>query len=250
MIDLHSHLLPGVDDGSPSVAVSVPVLARFAAQGIECLVLTPHLTASRAASAPYDRHVEILEMLRAAAPASPELRLGWEIMLDEPNVDLRSARLSLGGSRAALVEFPRVAVPARAAAELARIRDSGVVPVLAHPERYWGCSVERVVEWRAAGAVIQMDVASLAGRGTIAATSRALLAEGLVDCFSSDNHGDSRSLASARDWLVAEATPAHAELLTRTNARRLLDGERPLPVPPLRRTSGLLARLGGLFPRH
>jgi protein-tyrosine phosphatase len=250
MIDLHSHLLPGVDDGSPSVAKSVPVLERFGAQGVECIVLTPHLTASKAASAPYERHLEILESLRAAAPAVPELRLGWEIMLDEPNVDLRSRRLSLGGSSAILVEFPRAAVPARAAVELSRIRMSGVIPVLAHPERYWGCSVDRVAEWRAAGAVIQMDVASLAGRGTIAAIARALLEAGLVDCFSSDNHGDSRALATGRDWLLAEATPEHAELLTRTNAQRLLNDELPLPVPPLRRTLGVLSRIGGLFLRH
>ncbi|MFI5256001.1 MAG: tyrosine-protein phosphatase [Gemmatimonadales bacterium] len=249
MIDLHSHLLPGVDDGSPSIGVSVPVLQRFAALGVECVLLTPHLTASRASSAPYERHVEILEALRASASALPDLRLGWEIMLDEPNVDLRSSRLSLGGSRAALVEFPRVAVPARAGAELARIRASGVLPVLAHPERYWGCNVKRVQEWRSAGAVIQMDVASLAGRGTIAATSRALLAGGLVDCFSSDNHGDSRSLATARDWLLAEGTAEHAELLTRTNARRLLDDELPLLVPPLRRSHGIFSRLGEILRR-
>ena len=149
MIDLHSHLLPGVDDGSPSVAKSVPVLQRFASQGVEVLVLTPHLTASRAAKAPHARHAELLEELRAAAPDGPELRLGWEIMLDEPNVDLRSRQLALGESTAVLVEFPRVAVPMRAAVELARIRASGLVPVLAHPERYWGCTPQTVAEWRA-----------------------------------------------------------------------------------------------------
>jgi protein-tyrosine phosphatase len=249
MIDLHSHLLPGVDDGSPSVARSVPVLLRFASQGVECVVLTPHLTASRVANAPYAKHSALLEELRAAAPEGPELLLGWELMLDEPNVDLRARELSLGGSSAVLVEFPRVAVPARAGAELARIRDSGLVPVLAHPERYWGCTVQKVEEWRSAGAVIQMDVQSLAGRGTIASTARALLAEGLVDCFSSDNHGDSRSLASARDWLLAGGTPTHVDLLTRTNARRVLDNQRPLAVPPLRRPGGMLSRLGQLL-RH
>jgi len=248
MIDLHSHLLPGVDDGSPSVQKSVPVLERFAEQGVEILVLTPHLTASQATHAPYARHVDLLEELRAAAPNGPELRLGWEIMLDEPNVDLRAPHLALGQSTAVLVEFPRVAVPARAAVELSRIRASGRVPLLAHPERYWGCTPEKVREWRAAGAVIQMDVASLTRRGTIAATSRALLDAGLVDCFSSDNHGDARSLASARDWLLEEATPAHVELLTRTNAQRLLNDEPTLPVPPLRR-GGMLSRLGGLLRR-
>ena len=249
MIDLHSHLLPGVDDGSPSVARSVPVLQRFAGQGVECVVLTPHLTASRAATAPRANHALLLEELRAAAPEGPELLLGWEIMLDEPNVDLRDRHLALAEFTAILVEFPRVAVPVRAGEELARIRDAGLTPVLAHPERYWGCTVQKVEEWRAAGAVIQMDVASLAGRGTIAGMARALLAEGLVDCFSSDNHGDSRSLASARDWLLAEATPAHAELLTRTNAKRVLENQRPLPVPPIRRVSGVLSRLGHLLRR-
>ena len=249
MIDLHSHLLPGVDDGSPTVERSAPVLKRFADQGVECVVLTPHLTASRVAQAPHARHMELLHELRAAVPDGPELRLGWEIMLDEPNVDLGARELALGGSTAVLVEFPRVAVPARAGAELARIRASGVVPVLAHPERYWGCTTEKVVEWRAAGAVIQMDVASLAGRGSIAATSRALLAEGLVDLFSSDNHGDSRSLASAREWLLQNGTPTHAELMTETNARRLLADEPVLPVPPLRRVGGVLSRLGGILRR-
>lgn len=249
MIDLHSHLLPGVDDGSPSLARSVPVLQRFAGQGVECVVLTPHLTASRAAQAPHARYAVLLDELRAAAPEGPDLLLGWEIMLDEPNVDLRARYLALGGSGAVLVEFPRVAVPARAGAELERIRDSGLVPVLAHPERYWGCTVHKVEEWRTAGAVIQLDVQSLAGRGTIAATARELLAEGLVDCFSSDNHGDSRSLASGRDWLLEEGTPTHVDLLTRTNARRILDDQRPLPVPPLRRSAGMLSRLGQLLRR-
>jgi protein-tyrosine phosphatase len=250
MIDVHSHLLPGVDDGSPSIAVSVPVLERFAADGVECVVLTPHLVASRAADAPYDRHVAILETLRAAAPSSPELRLGWEIMLDVPNADLRAAHLGLGGSTAVLVEFPRTSVPASAAKELFRLRAAGSVPVLAHPERYWGCTVEKVAAWRAAGAVIQMDTAGLIGKGSIAAISRALLEAGLVDLFASDNHGDARALATARDWLLEVATPEHAHLLTRTNARRLLDGEPMVPVPPLPRRNGIFGRLRELFLRR
>jgi protein-tyrosine phosphatase len=247
MIDIHSHLLPGVDDGSPSVAASLPVLRRFAEQGVECVVLTPHLTASRAADAPHERHLAILRTLRAAAPGPPELLLGWEIMLDTPNTDLRAPRLSLGGSTAVLVEFPRMNVPHGAANELARIRSAGRVPVLAHPERYWGCTTDAVTAWRSAGAVIQMDTAGLMGRGSIAAMSRALLQAGLVDLFASDNHGDSRSLATARDWLLEVATPEHAELLTRTNARRLLDGAPLLPVPPLSGQRGIFDRLRHLF---
>ena len=155
MIDIHSHLLPGVDDGSPSIAVSVPVLERFAADGVECVVLTPHLVASQARRAPFEKHLAILETLRAAVSRGPELRLGWEIMLDEPNADLRASHLGLGGSSAVLVELPRTSVPAGAATELFRLRSAGSVPVLAHPERYWGCTVAKVAEWRKAGAVIR-----------------------------------------------------------------------------------------------
>jgi protein-tyrosine phosphatase len=247
MIDIHSHLLPGVDDGSPSVEVSVPVLERFAADGVECVVLTPHLVASRAARAPYERHVEILEALRAAAPNGPELRLGWEIMLDQPNVDLTAPTLALGGSTAILVEFPHGHVPVSSTDELFRIRCAGRVPVLAHPERYWGCTLDLVAQWRSVGAVMQMDTAGLLGRGSMAVLSRALLEAGLVDLFSSDNHGDTRSLASARDWLLEVGAPEHAELLTRVNARRLLDGQPTIPLSPLPERGGMFARLREIF---
>jgi protein-tyrosine phosphatase len=250
VIDLHSHLLPGVDDGSPSAAVSASVLRRFAAEGVECVVLTPHLRASRAAEAPYEEHCHILAALRAVAPARPELRLGWEIMLDVPGTDLRAPQLALGGSRAVLVEFPRAAVPAAAGDELRRLCTSGIVPVLAHPERYWGCTAAHVAEWRAAGAVIQMDTAGLTRRGPVGRLSRALLEAGLVDLIASDNHGDARALATAREWLLAFGASEQAELLTRTNARRVLDGKRVVPVPPLRRPGGIVGRLRELFGRH
>lgn len=247
MIDIHSHLLPGVDDGSRSVEMSLPVLERFAADGVECLVLTPHLSASEAAHAPYERNLAIFEELQGVAPRTLELRLGWEIMLDQPNVDLRARTLGLGGARAVLVEFPRLGVPVQAGDELYRIRCSGVVPVLAHPERYYGCTVERVAEWRRAGAVIQMDTAGLLGTGAVSKLSRALVQAGLVDLFASDNHGDSRSLAVARDWLLDVATPQHAEIMTRTNARRLLNSEPLFPVPPLPAAGGVFGRLRELF---
>jgi protein-tyrosine phosphatase len=227
--------------------MSRPVLERFAADGVEVLVLTPHLVASLAKSAPYERNLAIFEELLTVVPQSLELRLGWEIMLDEPGTDLRPKHLALGGSNAVLVEFPRLGVPMSAGDELYRIRCSGVVPVLAHPERYYGCTVERVAEWREAGAVLQMDTDGLLGSGPVSKLSRALVQEGLVDMFSSDNHGDSRSLATARDWLTEISGPEHAELLTRTNARRLLDGEPMLAVPRLPAAGGIFGRLRELF---
>jgi protein-tyrosine phosphatase len=250
MIDIHSHLLPGVDDGSPTIEVSIPVLRQFVASGVRRLVCTPHLEASRAGTAPYDRHVEILETLRARAPAGLQLELGWEIMLDVPGADLRSRQLALAGSTAVLVEFSHGGVPPTAAEELFRHRMSGIVPVLAHAERYWGTTPERVVEWRGVGAVIQVDSAALYGHGRSQRLALELLQRGLVDVIASDNHGDSRSLASARDWLTEIGADEQATLLTETNASRLLADEPPLPVPPLETRRGMLTRLRALFGGH
>ena len=243
MIDLHTHLLPGVDDGSPSVAVSAGVLRRFAAEGVAVVVCTPHLDASAVAAAPYQRHAEILRELAEGAPGAPSLRLGWEIMLDVPGADLRPPQLWLGGAPAVLVEFPRTQLPATAAAELFRIRMSGVTPVVAHPERYFGCTAEMVREWRRVGAVIQMDATMLLGRSPMAKLARELLEEGLADVLASDNHGDTRNLAGPRQWLVELGAGEQAEALTRANPRRLLAGEPLLPVHPIPRERGMIGRL-------
>lgn len=247
MIDIHSHLLPGVDDGSPSVEVSAGVLRRFRDDGVERLVCTPHLNASRASSAPHVDYAARLAELVAAVGDSPALELGFEIMLDLPGVDLTAPYLSLGSSRAVLIEFPRSGVPVAATEELRRLRDSGVVPVLAHPERYRNCTLELVREWRRIGVVMQTDGMMLLGTGDTAQLARDMLAEGLTDCIASDNHGDARSLASVRQWLLELNAPEAAQLLTHENAKRLLDGAWPNPVPPVQFSRGPFGRLRELL---
>jgi protein-tyrosine phosphatase len=251
VIDIHTHLLPGVDDGSPSIEVSVPVLDRFGREGVDVLVCTPHLMATEAARAPVERYAATLARLIARAPRKPELKQGWEIMLDAPGIDLRSPDLHLGGSDAALVEFPRMNVPPGAAHELLRIRMSGVIPVLAHPERYYGATLDQVMEWRSVGAVIQLDAVMLFGSAPACRLARAMLEEGLVDCIASDNHGDSRSLNAARQWLVEIGAEEQARQLTHTNAERLLSNQPLLPVAPVPRVEpGMLGRLKELFFGH
>jgi protein-tyrosine phosphatase len=247
MIDIHTHLLPGVDDGSRSIEASLPILRQFGAGGVQTVVCTPHLDASRAARAPYEKHAAILEELRAAAPAVPELLLGWEIMLDVPGADLTSPQLGLGGSKAILVEFPRSMLPPNAAEELFRLRTSGVVPIVAHPERYIGCTPDMVEQWRRVGAVIQMDIAGVVGSRRGQELGPRLLERGLVDIFASDTHVDSRSLVPAREWVLEVATSEHAELLTRVNAERVLAGQEMIPVPPLTIRTGILARLKSML---
>jgi protein-tyrosine phosphatase len=247
VIDIHSHLLPGVDDGSPSVAVSVEVLTRFAGEGVETVVCTPHLRASKVAEAPHAKYAAIFDSLLAAMPGPPVLQRGWEIMLDVPGMDLTAPGLTLGTSSAVLVEFPRTGVPARAGDELFRLKMAGLVPVLAHPERYWGCTLELVKSWRQSGTVIQVDAVALLAGGRMGQLALALLEEGLVDCLASDNHGDRRSLGAVRTWLGEQGAAEHATLLTEINPRRVLSNQGVLPVPPVRVGHGLLARLRDLM---
>lgn len=240
MIDIHTHLLPGVDDGSPSLKVSRPILERFAREGVTAVVCTPHLLASRAHEAPHERHGQQLEALQRAVPNGPRLLPGWEIMLDIPGADLSSAWLGLGGSQAVLVEFGRGGAPVGAEAELRRLARSGRRPVVAHPDRYLGCTLDDVRAWRRAGALIQCDGTTLTGEGRASRMVLALLESGLVDFLASDNHGDRRSLRAAARWLEANGGDAQLPLLTERNADRILRNLDPLPVPPLR--SSLLTR--------
>lgn len=247
MIDLHSHLLPGVDDGARTADVSAQVLGRFAAEGVEAVVCTPHLLASQAGMAPLDRHREILVDLRLHVGDSPALMLGWEIMLDVPGVDLSAPGLSLAGSKTVLVEFPHTGVPLGATHELARLTSSGVRPLVAHPERYFGCSVSHVREWRSVGAAIQCEAVSFAGSARVPRLAQALLAEGLIDCLASDNHGDRRSLAAPARWLKEIGHDHAATLLTSTNPHALLADKDLAVVPPVEPPLGAFGRLRELL---
>ena len=165
MIDIHTHLLPGVDDGARTIEQSIEVLERFAAAGVTCVVCTPHLAASEADRVPIDRYRRTHREVCEVAPASITVQRGWEIMLDRPGIDLTAPHLRLGASGAILVEFPRGPLPPGTEVELRRLCQSGVQPVVAHPERYGGASLDLIREWRAAGAMIQTDTAYLLGDG-------------------------------------------------------------------------------------
>lgn len=247
MIDVHTHLLPGVDDGARTQEQALDVFTRFAAAGVTCVVCTPHLAATEAAVIPVARYRRIHREICEIVPPTLTVQRGWEIMLDRPGVDLTAPQLRLGASNAILVEFPRGTLPSGTELELSRLRQSGVNPVVAHPERYGGATVELVRAWRATGAIIQTDTAYLLGDGARGDLARTMLAEGLIDILASDNHGDQRSLAAARDWLIEIGATDAAQLLTNVNPGSLLSDQRLVPVPPVRLDRGMFARLRDLL---
>jgi protein-tyrosine phosphatase len=254
MIDVHCHLLPGIDDGSRSHARSVEVLTRFAAEGVTDVVLTPHLSASEAEARGAWRIAQrqrVLHELRAEAPAQPTLHVGFEIMLDEvlPAIITNDRRYALAGSRYYLVEFhPSVAADVSLGV-LERVVAAGVVPIVAHPERYADGAPPVVAAWRETGARVQLDATTLTRPSARGVRARAYLAAGLADIIAADNHGDVRSLKAAVAYLTSHGHAEAARLLAVENPRAIVE-DRPLAaVPPVRIRESWVAALTRLFER-
>jgi protein-tyrosine phosphatase len=234
MIDLHSHLLPGVDDGSRSVAQSVLVLQQFRQQGITDIALTPHLLASRAGAGFPASYEEAWARLQGEIPEGISVHRGAEVMLDRPlSEDFRERKVTVAGTRYLLVEFPRV-VPAEIVARaLGDVMDHDLVPILAHPERYSSCNVHTVQAWHDMGAVMQVDATTIAATSGRGDRARDIVKAGLADILAADNHGDERSLATALEWLTEHDGSDQAVLLLDTNPRAILEDRALYEVDPL-----------------
>jgi protein-tyrosine phosphatase len=249
VIDLHSHLLPAVDDGSRSVEQSVKVLRALDQLGLTDICLTPHLRAGEAGEGPPERHEQAYQALLARAPAKPRLHRGAEIMLDRPLTGPPDTirRVTLGGTRYILVEFPRMVALDTVTIALGRVAELDLVPVLAHPERYSCCTPEAVARWRELGAHMQVDATTLLSPQPRGQRARALLSHGLADILAGDNHGDDRSVAAGADFLRSQNGAEHAELLTVRNPGAILQDEPLLPVPPIQIRSGWMQRIRELL---
>ncbi len=252
MIDLHSHLLPGVDDGSKSVDQSVAVLTRLAAQGVTGICLTPHLLASQASAGAPPRHQRAFEALSPRVPKGIRIFRGAEIMLDRPleTVVARDRRVTLNGSRYILVEFPRMVAAQTVEQALALVVALGLVPLLAHPERYRCCTVDNARRWKSLGSLLQVDGPTLLSPRPRGARARELVQEGLADIAAGDNHGDDRSLKGAWDELMTHEGAGQAQLLLVRNPQAILDDRPVASVPPLAWRFSFLERLRTLLGPH
>jgi protein-tyrosine phosphatase len=260
VVDLHNHLIPGVDDGATDLDESRAALAELRAAGVHSLVATPHLRGSltREPAALAKRLTELdagweqLQMLASAEFEGLSVQRGVELMLDTPAPDLSDPRLRLAGGAFVLMEFPFMVVPPRSVHAVSDLRLQGWRPVVAHPERYAGVDprLEIVGEWRRCGGLLQVNMGSVVGRYGEEARTRALelLARGWVDLLASDYHARGRAMVTpALEQFAAQGAEEISKLLFEINPLRLLAGEEPLPVPPLPLQRSLWSRIRKVF---
>jgi len=192
LIDLHSHVLPGVDDGAEDLDDALEICAAAVADGIVVLAATPHVRSDYPTTP--EQMESALAELRAAVGDTLRLVPGGELdlaELDRPPEELRRFGLA-GNPEMLLVETPYTGWPLDLADKLFRLKLAGFGAVLAHPERNRDVQanpelLEPVVH---GGTLVQLTAASLDGRfgGRARQCSFALLERGLAHLVASDAH--------------------------------------------------------------
>lgn len=245
MIDLHIHLLPGIDDGPASLETAVAMCRRAAEDGCTDLVATPHQRHELWWNDDLDRLKKLERALRDAVGQGPgrlpRLHLGAEIRVGEGLLDAvdrgpEGGIQPLAGSRYLLLELSRFVPDPDPVGLVHELSVAGWRPVLAHLEeiRWLAEDLETVGHMVSLGATVQVTGASLIGTYGRPRQERArhLLDAGLVHFLASDAHDLEQrppGLSAARSEVAHRWGEPVAALLTEINPRAVIEN-RPLPA--------------------
>ncbi len=246
MIDLHSHVLYGIDDGPADLAGSLAICEAAAADGITVLAATPHVRDDHPTTP--ELMEERLAAVRAAAGDLLRLVPGGELdvaELDRPLEELRRFALA-GNPRFLLVETPYIGWPLDFADRVFRLASAGIQSVIAHPERSPDVQErpELVEPLVAAGGLVQLTAASVEGRlGKRAQqTARELIERELAHLIASDAHEASIREIGMSGAVSALRDEALARFLTEGVPGAIVDGGELPPRPERQRPQGFLRR--------
>lgn len=224
MIDLHTHILPALDDGARTLDEALAMACIALADGITCLAATPH---DMGTLPDYPNRVKerMAEVQAALREEGIELHLvmGSELYaVPDLATRLRAGRaLTLGGSRYFLLEFPLTDLPIYAAQLIFETQAAGFTPIVAHPARNAAIQRDpnRLYELVERGVLAQITSGSLTGifGPQVQATARALVKHNLVHFIASDAHG-----TGYRAPRLSEAVDAVAELMGREVAQAMV----------------------------
>lgn len=262
MIDIHCHLLPGIDDGPKSWDQSLNLCRAMADEGIERAVATPHLI-----DGVYENvrsRVEPLtaELRQRLADAGIDLDVspGAEVDISSRYLSERDDELpTLALRNAVLLEMPVAVIPHAMGEILFRVSAKGRVPVLAHPERNELVQEDpdRAKVWLDAGAALQVDGDSLLGvwGSRSDRCARMLFERGWVHAMATDAHSCDRRPPRMQKALTAVTEIVGADTaaaLVSSMPASLLDGNRPTthPAPIQRPTTQRPSLISRLFRRN
>ena len=207
MIDIHTHILPNMDDGASSVDVSAELLKMEAEQGVREIVLSPHYYGKRTVEEFIALRQEALNKIRAVIPEGIKVRLGAEVLMtgiNDPSDEALCA-LAIEGTKCVLLEFPFTLrwSPLLFDRVADFVLETGYTPIIAHTERYLEVikNPSIVTQLVQMGCLIQVNSCAFIEKRT-RRLALALIKHGLVHCLGTDAHDLDRRLP---DYAEAKA---------------------------------------------
>lgn len=219
-LDVHSHLLPGLDDGAKDFPMAVEMVAGLKELGFRKLVTTPHIYKEYYPNTRDEilRQGEALNKALVAAGVDLEVQPCAEYYLDEHFDELleKDELLSFGGDKKyVLVEASFFGPPARLEEQIFRMRTKGYTPVLAHPERYmvWMSKRWQLQRLKDLGCLLQLNLLSLVGYygKEIKKQARSFVKQGLIDFYGTDAH-DPRHVEMLKEWVKSAESSILAQV--------------------------------------
>lgn len=239
MIDVHHHLLYGLDDGSPDIATSLAMADLAIEDGISHIVCTPHAN-SEYEFCPEENAARLMSLQQSIGDRLT-LGLGCDFHLSYDNIEdalAHPAKYSINGKRYLLVEFPDFGIPKNISSTFYEMAVAGMAPILTHPERNLTLmqKPEMLAEWIRMGCLVQVTAGSLLGnfgKGP-QRVARQLLDMNWVHVIATDAHNTTSRppvMSEAYDFLFDECGEEAAERMCVRNPRAIFYGE-PLAEQP------------------
>lgn len=250
MTDLHTHILPGMDDGAQSPEDSLSLLRMECLQGVSQVALTPHFRVDKESVQEFlKRRQNAAERLREALDGQElpvTLKLGAEVFYSTSLAQMDDVdTLCLEGTNVLLVEFSPGLYPRDAADTLYQLTRQGILPLIAHVERYAFVRNDPnlLSEWIEAGACTQMNATSLVMHAKQRKLLFPMLRHNLIHVLSTDTHSMAKRppmLDKAMELVNQHCGQNIAQTLQH-QADTLFQGEMPrLPDPvPMKKLLGL-----------